>query len=100
MYTITLLDLLSEEDLTQGHRIAGTGTIRFDETVGSIGGVRQKVFAARAIGAEIVFVPVDNYDAALTAAGDGIEIVPVATLQDALDYLHSLVPSGLVTAAG
>jgi len=98
MYAITLLDLLSEEDLTQGHRIAGTGTIRFDETVGSIGGVRQKVYAARAIGAEIVLVPVDNYEDALSAAGDAIVVVPIATLQEALDYLRALEPVGAVAA--
>jgi PDZ domain-containing protein len=92
MYTIALLDLLTEEDLTGGHRIAGTGTIRFDETVGAIGGVRQKVFAARAIGAEIVFVPADNLDVALTAADGDIVVVPIATLQEALDYLRALAP--------
>jgi PDZ domain-containing protein len=99
-YALALIDLLTPEDLTKGHVIAGTGTIRFDETVGAIGGVRQKVFAARAIGAEIVFVPTANYDTALTAAGDGIEIVPVNTLQDALDHLAGLEPASLVAAAG
>ncbi len=99
-YALTLIDLLTPGDLTNGHVIAGTGTIRFDETVGAIGGVRQKVFAARAVGAEVVFVPTSNYETALTAAGDGIEIVPVATLQDALDYLAALEPAGLAAASG
>lgn len=100
MYALALLDLLTEEDLTGGHRIAGTGTIRFDETVGPIGGVRQKIFAARAIGAEIVFVPVDNYEDAKTAGGDGIVIVPVATLQEVLDYLRALEPDEERLATG
>jgi PDZ domain-containing protein len=100
MYALALIDLLTEEDLTGGHRIAGTGTIRFDETVGPIGGVRQKVFAARAIGAEIVFVPIDNYPDALTAAGDGIAIVPIATLQEALDFLRALEPLPDLVATG
>jgi PDZ domain-containing protein len=100
MYTLAIMDLLSEEDLTKGHRIAGTGTIRFDETVGAIGGVRQKVFAARAIGAEYVLVPQDNYPDALTAAGDEVQIVPVATLQDALDFLDSLEPAPALLASG
>jgi PDZ domain-containing protein len=93
MYAITVLDLLTPEDLAKGHRIAGTGTISFDETVGAIGGVRQKVFAARSVGAEYIIVPTDNYPDALTAAGDDIEIVAVATLQDALDFLDSLEPA-------
>ena len=99
-YALTLIDMLTPGDLTKGHVIAGTGTIRFDETVGPIGGVRQKVFAARAVGAEIIFVPQDNYADALTAAGDGVEIVPVTTLQEALNYLDSLEPATAVVAAG
>ena len=90
MYAITVLDLLTEDDLTKGHRIAGTGTISFDETVGAIGGVRQKVFAARSVGAEYVLVPTDNYEEALTAAGKDIQVVAVANLQDALDFLDGL----------
>lgn len=99
MYAITILDLLTEEDLAKGHRIAGTGTIRDDGAVGAIGGVRQKVYAARSVGAEYILVPVDNYPDALTAAGDDIEIVAVATLQDALDFLDSLEPVASAVAA-
>ncbi len=99
-YALTVIDLLTAEDLTKGRVIAGTGTIRFDETVGAIGGVRQKVFAARGIGADVVFVPTANFEDALTAAGDDIEIVAVATLQDALDFLAALEPASLVAASG
>jgi PDZ domain-containing protein len=99
MYALTVIDLLTEGDLTGGNRIAGTGTIRFDETVGPIGGVRQKVYAARGIGADYVLVPADNYADALTAAGDEIEVVSVSTLQDALDFLGTLEPLPDVLAA-
>lgn len=99
-YALTLIDLLTPDDLTKGHVIAGTGTIRFDETVGAIGGVRQKVFAARAVGADVVFVPAANYEDALTAAGDGIDIVPVTILQDALDHLAGLEQVSAVAASG
>jgi PDZ domain-containing protein len=98
-YALTIIDLLTPGDLTKGHVIAGTGTIRFDETVGAIGGVRQKVYAARAVGAEIIFVPQDNYADALTAAGDGVLIVPITTLQEALDYLETLEPVPATVAA-
>ncbi|MCB2223988.1 MAG: PDZ domain-containing protein [Actinobacteria bacterium] len=99
MYTLTVIDLLTPGDLTGGHRIAGTGTIRFDQSVGPIGGVRQKVYAARGIGAEYVLVPADNYEDALTASGDEIEVVSVSTLQDALDFLGTLEPLPEVLAA-
>ena len=98
-FTLTLLDLLTPGDMTKGHVIAGTGTIRFDETVGPIGGVRQKVFGARSIGAEAIFVPRDNYPDAITAADDAIVVVPVDTLQDALNYLDGLEPAPAAVAA-
>jgi len=100
MYSLAVMDLLTETDLTGGNRVAGTGTIRFDETVGPIGGVRQKVFAARGIGAQYVLVPADNYEDALTAAGDEIVVVSIATLQDALDFLGTLEPLPASLATG
>lgn len=99
-FTLALLDMLTPEDLTRGHVIAATGTIRFDETVGPIGGVRQKVYAARAVGAEVVFVPAANYEDALTAADDDIRVVSVETLQDALDALDALEDVSAVAAGG
>ena len=64
------------------------------------GGVRQKVYAARGIGAEYVLVPADTYEDALTAADDSIEVVSITTLQDALDFLDSLEPAPEVMATG
>jgi PDZ domain-containing protein len=90
MYALTLMNLLTPEDLTKGHRIAGTGTIASDGTVGPIGGIRQKIEAAEAAGAEYVFVPADNWDEALTGTYDRIELVKVATLDDALEFLAQL----------
>ncbi len=100
MYALTVMDLLTPEDMTKGHRIAGTGTISFDETVGAIGGVRQKVYGARSVGAEYVLVPEANYPDALSAADDDIQIVSVATLQDALDFLDTLEPVAEAVATG
>lgn len=90
MHTIAIIDTLTEGELTRGHVIAGTGTIQPDGTVGSIGGIRQKVVGAEAAGAEAILVPQANYENALTAEYDDIEIVPVATLDDAISYLESL----------
>ncbi len=70
--------------------MAGTGTIQASGEVGGIGGVRQKVVAAEAAGAEIMFVPEANYEEALTAQRDDLELVPVATLDEALAYLETL----------
>lgn len=90
MYTLAVMDLLSPDDLTGGHVIAGTGTIDIEGNVGPIGGVRQKVVAAEAAGAEVMLVPATNYDEALTARRYGMELVPVATLDEVLTALEQL----------
>lgn len=89
MYTLTLIDMLSEEDFTKGHVIAGTGTMSEDEQVGSIGGIRQKVVAATEAGAEYMFVPSGNFAVAQTVETD-VQLVEVSTLDDALDFLTTL----------
>ncbi len=91
MYTLTIMDLLSTDDLSKGHVIAGTGTMTEDERVGSIGGIRQKVVAAAEAGAEYILVPAGNYEDALTVDTD-VELVEVATLDDALEFLAALPP--------
>ncbi|HKZ20505.1 MAG TPA: PDZ domain-containing protein [Acidimicrobiia bacterium] len=90
MYTLAVMELLGPESLSSGHVIAGTGTIDVDGNVGGIGGVRQKVVAAEAAGAEVMLVPASNYDEALTAPANGIELIPVATLDEVLDALANL----------
>jgi Lon-like protease len=90
MYALGIIDVLTPGDITNGHVVAGTGTIAPDGSVGGIGGIRQKVVAAEAAGAEIVLVPASNYEDALTAPADDIEIVAVATIDEALSYLESL----------
>src|SRR5690606_20836200 len=108
MFTLEILDQLTEGDLTKGYKIAGTGEMNEDGTVGRIGGVEKKVVAAHEDEMEIFFVPDDeitekmkkanpkiisNYEAALDTAkkiNTKMKIVPVKTIDDALDYLERL----------
>lgn len=90
MHTIAIIDSLTEGELTAGRVVAGTGTISIDGTVGNIGGVRQKVVAAEAAGAEFILVPEGNYGVAQTAPHESIQIIPVATLDDAIVFLENL----------
>lgn len=90
IYTLAIIEALTPESLAGGAVISGTGTVDLDGNVGSIGGVRQKVVAAEAAGAEYMLVPEGNYEAALTAPAGDIELVPVATIDEALDFLASL----------
>lgn len=89
MLALALYDQLTPEDLTAGHQIAGTGTLECDGEVRAIGGIQQKVAGAAAKGAEFFLTPVGNTDEA-RAVASGIEIVPIATFGDALDYLSGL----------
>jgi len=88
MFTLEIMNQLTEQDLTDGRRIAGTGTIARDGAVGGIGGVQQKVYGAIDAGAAVVLVPASNYDDALVAAADNIVVVRVETIDDALEYLE------------
>lgn len=90
MYTLAVLELLSPGDLTQGRVVAGTGTINAAGEVGSIGGIRQKVVAAEAAGADVMLVPASNYEEALSAPRDTLELIPVATLDEVLEALAAL----------
>ncbi len=90
MFTLQIIDQLTEGELTHGQRIAGTGTISRDATVGPIGGITQKVYAAIDAGARAVLVPASNYDDAVLAAKDDIEVVRVETVDDALAFLDTL----------
>ena len=90
MFTLEIIDLLTPGELTKGARVAGTGTIDREGTVGEIGGIRQKVYGAIDAGAAYVLVPPGNYDDAVDAAGDKITVVKVTTFKDALALFDSL----------
>ena len=90
MYTLAVIDVLSVDDLTRGWRIAGTGTIRSDGTVGAIGGIKQKVVAAQEAGAQYVFVPLSNFEAAATVVDDDVALIAVETVDEALEFLDEL----------
>ncbi len=89
MFTLEIINQLTDEDLTAGHLIAGSGTIDLDENVGNVGGIKQKVISAEREGAAYFFVPQGNREDAEKAARR-IEVISVETLQDALDFLAGL----------
>jgi PDZ domain-containing protein len=89
MFTLTVYNLLTPDDLTAGLRIAGTGTIALDGTVGPIGGVEQKVAAAEAAGAVYFLCPADNYNDAVAVARN-IQVIKIANVEQALTFLQGL----------
>ena len=61
-FTLAVLDVLTPGELTGGHKIAVTGTMSFDGTVGPVGGGHQKAIAVRDAGYEAFLVPTDEYE--------------------------------------
>ena len=97
-FTLTVIDLLSEGELTGGRRVAVTGRMDLDGTVGAIGGVRQKVAAVGEAGVDVFLVPAGNLAEAQTNADDDVSLIPVTDLESALAALVELggapIPAG------
>jgi PDZ domain-containing protein len=93
MTTLAIYDTLIEEDLTHGLKIAGTGVINPDGTVGPIGGVEYKLAGAVKGDADIFLVPSgENYEDAMKAKKKhdyDIEIVEIHDFDKAINYLKN-----------
>jgi len=87
MMALNVYNLLTEEDITNSKVFAGTGTIEIDGSVGPVGGVKQKVIAAKKAGAEVILVPVANYDDAKSYQDDKTKIIPVESFEEALEVI-------------
>ena len=59
-FTLAVIDDLTPGDLTGRHRVAVTGTIEPDGTIGPVGGVAQKAITAERNGATALIVPLDE----------------------------------------
>jgi PDZ domain-containing protein len=101
-FTLALLDELTPGDLMGGVKVAATGTIGEDESVGAIGALAQKAVAVKAAGAKVFLVPKGQSEEELAAArravGSSVRIEPVANLTEALAILESLGGSGISNA--
>jgi PDZ domain-containing protein len=97
MMALGIMDKLEPEDLTGGRIIAGTGTIDASGAVGAIGGVPQKIIAAKSAGATIFLTPKDNCDEAVHNARKGMLLVQVDSLDTALSALQTLRNGGTPT---
>lgn len=88
LFSLTVYDLLSDEDLLGRRRIAGTGTLDADGRVGGVGGIEQKMVAAARYGADLVLVPSQQLAEARDAAPPGLDVVGVATIEEAIAALR------------
>ena len=96
-FTLTLIDTVTPGQLMGNQRVAVTGEIDIDGNVGPIGGLNSKASAVKQMGAKYFLVPAsqpetgnDSIAAARRVVGDDVEIIPVATLDEALAALVRL----------
>lgn len=94
LLSLSIYNHLIKEDITNGKKIAGTGTIDANGNVGSIGGVKYKLKGAVSSDAEIFLVPSgENYQEAISLKekeGYDIKIIGVSTFEEALEKLKEM----------
>jgi PDZ domain-containing protein len=90
MFALGIYDKLTPGSLTGGTFVAGTGTIDDAGKVGPIGGVEMKTVGARDKGARYFLTPKDNCAAAAKDTPDGLTLVKVDTIGDALGALKDI----------
>lgn len=94
MFALAIVDKLTPGELNGGQFVAGTGEITSDGQVGPIGGIPFKMRAARDAGATVFLVPADNCLEASQRTPDGLRLVKVDTLSDAVGSLEALRSGG------
>ncbi len=93
MMSLAIYDTLTGSKLSQNRKIIGTGSIDQYGNVGEIGGVKYKIKGAVKADADIFFVPAgQNYEDVMEVKLEkkyDITVVPVNTLDDAIEYLQN-----------
>ncbi|MFI0483872.1 PDZ domain-containing protein [Actinomadura sp. 9N215] len=90
MFSLAIIDKLTPGPLTQGRFIAGTGTITPKGEVGPIGGIQQKMIAARKAGATVFLTPKDNCPDAASSRPDGLRLIRADTLHNTVQAINAL----------
>ena len=79
-------------DVDGGNRVAATGEIELDGSVGSVGGIKQKTYGVRSSGADVFLVPAGENAATARRYAGGLRIIPVESFEQALHALETLPP--------
>lgn len=85
-YALAVYDLLSPQNVADGRVVATTGTMDLDGRVGPIGGIEEKLQAAKSEDADIFLVPEQEVG---SARSGGLDVRGVETLRDAAQVLRA-----------
>ncbi|ARC56334.1 Lon protease 1 [Frondihabitans sp. 762G35] len=94
MFALGVIDKTTPGSLNGGKRVAGTGTISADGAVGAIGGIRQKMYGARAAGATVFLAPSANCDEVTGHVPAGLDVYAVSTLDQSVTALETISAKG------
>lgn len=94
VFALGIYDTLTPGALTGGEDIAGTGTITAAGEIGPIGGIRQKLVGAAEEGSDFFLAPAGNCAEVTGQVPDGLEVVRVETLEDAIAAVETIGETG------
>lgn len=89
MIALEILNQLTENDLSSGLLVAGTGNLSMDGRISEVDGIKQKIISAKKNKADVFLVPQKNYAEALKFSYD-IKIIPIDDFDDAIMKLIKL----------
>ncbi|MGH3049066.1 MAG: PDZ domain-containing protein [Gaiellaceae bacterium] len=81
-------------NVTHGYRVAATGEINLDGTVGPIGGIEQKTYGVREAKADVFLVPAGENAQDARRYAHGLRIIAVKSFPQALRALATLPRKG------
>jgi Lon-like protease len=86
------LDILQESgrNVAHGRKVAATGALGPDGSVGAIGGVKQKTLGARRAGVDVFLVPAGENATEARRYADGLRIIAVNNFPQALRALATI----------
>jgi PDZ domain-containing protein len=88
IFSLGVLDALTEGSLAGKVHVAGTGTIDPEGNVGPIGGIALKMLGAKQAGAELFLAPAANCQEAIGQIPSNLTVVSVRDLTEALDKIE------------
>lgn len=86
IFALGIIEKLSPIDFLHGRVVAGTGTIDLQGAVGPIGGIDEKLIAAKNSGASVFLAPSTNCNDVHHIPG-GLKIYSVSSLKEAVSVL-------------
>lgn len=100
MFALGIIDTLTPGSLAGANHVSGTGTISPSGEVGSIGGIRLKMIAARDAGADLFLAPAGNCDDVIDSVPEGLSVVAVRDLSEAKSAVEALAKGLALPALG